>query len=119
MDAPAPYLTVDERTEVGRAARKRAPRSTTGHWRPAAARPPTRLTLRAADCGAGRGLGMKPQMHTDSGPALGALEAVDGAISKIEMHHEDAKAQSNTKNICLCEPLCLSVFMAKIKGSYI
>ncbi|MFE1319472.1 DUF2252 domain-containing protein [Kitasatospora phosalacinea] len=47
MDAPAPYLTVDERTEAGRAARKRAPRSTTGHWRPAADRPDPLAVLRA------------------------------------------------------------------------
>ncbi|GLW67841.1 hypothetical protein Kpho02_01400 [Kitasatospora phosalacinea] len=47
MDAPAPYLTVDERTEVGRAARKRAPRSTLGHWRPAADRPDPLAVLRA------------------------------------------------------------------------
>ncbi|BAJ31881.1 MULTISPECIES: DUF2252 domain-containing protein [Kitasatospora] len=47
MDAPAPYLTVDERAEVGRAARRRAPRSTAGHWRPAAGRPDPLAVLRA------------------------------------------------------------------------
>ncbi|WAL74985.1 DUF2252 domain-containing protein [Kitasatospora sp. YST-16] len=47
MDTPAPYLTVAERTEVGRAARKRAPRSTAGHWRPAADRPDPLAVLRA------------------------------------------------------------------------
>ncbi|MEV4556837.1 DUF2252 domain-containing protein [Kitasatospora sp. NPDC049285] len=36
MDTP--YLTVAERTEIGREARRRAPRSTIGHWRPAADR---------------------------------------------------------------------------------
>ncbi|WP_100839738.1 DUF2252 domain-containing protein [Kitasatospora fiedleri] len=47
MNAPAPYLTVDERTEAGRAARARAPRSTAGHWRPAADRPDPLAVLRA------------------------------------------------------------------------
>ncbi|MFJ5880813.1 DUF2252 domain-containing protein [Kitasatospora cineracea] len=47
MDTPAPYLTVAERTEAGRAARKRAPRSTAGHWRPAADRPDPLAVLRA------------------------------------------------------------------------
>ncbi|MFC8721938.1 DUF2252 domain-containing protein [Kitasatospora sp. NPDC057198] len=52
MDAPAPHptvdhLTVDERVEAGRAARKRAPRSTAGHWRPAADRPDPLAVLRA------------------------------------------------------------------------
>ncbi|RKE22282.1 DUF2252 domain-containing protein [Streptomyces sp. TLI_171] len=45
MDTP--YLTVDERTEIGRAARKRAPRSTAGHWRPAADRSDPLSVLRA------------------------------------------------------------------------
>ncbi|WP_033219164.1 DUF2252 domain-containing protein [Kitasatospora phosalacinea] len=47
MDTPAPYLTVDERTAAGRAARARAPRSTAGHWRPAADRPDPLAVLRA------------------------------------------------------------------------
>ncbi|MFE2345672.1 DUF2252 domain-containing protein [Kitasatospora cineracea] len=47
MDTPAPYLTVAERTEAGRAARKRAPRSTAGHWRPAPDRPDPLAVLRA------------------------------------------------------------------------
>ncbi|MGW4378412.1 DUF2252 domain-containing protein [Kitasatospora sp. NPDC004531] len=45
MDVP--YLTVEERAELGRAARKRAPRSTAGHWRPAADRPDPLAVLRA------------------------------------------------------------------------
>ncbi|MFD7640801.1 DUF2252 domain-containing protein [Kitasatospora sp. NPDC059795] len=45
MDVP--YLTVEERTEIGRAARKHAPRSTAGHWRAAADRPDPLDVLRA------------------------------------------------------------------------
>ncbi|MFD8597046.1 DUF2252 domain-containing protein [Kitasatospora sp. NPDC059646] len=49
MDTP--WLTAAERAELGRAARKRAPRSTAGHWRPAADRPDPVAVLRdqAAD----------------------------------------------------------------------
>ncbi|KDN82057.1 DUF2252 domain-containing protein [Kitasatospora cheerisanensis] len=49
MDTP--WLTAAERAELGRAARKRAPRSTAGHWRPAADRPDPLAVLReqAAD----------------------------------------------------------------------
>ncbi|MFJ5229458.1 DUF2252 domain-containing protein [Kitasatospora sp. NPDC088391] len=47
LPVDTPYLTVDERAEIGRAARKHAPRSTTGHWRPAADRPDPLDVLRA------------------------------------------------------------------------